>query len=83
MRAAGEFLGCQFGKPKMHGVSGRGGPSDHPGGRAIDFMVNRATGDALAECALRNKDELGITYVIWRQRINYGNGWKPMEDRGG
>ena len=83
VRAAGEFLGCQFGKPKMHGVAGRGGPSDHPGGRAIDFMVNRATGDALAECALRNKDELGIIYVIWRQRINYGSGWKLMEDRGG
>ncbi len=83
VRAAGEFLGCQFGEPRMHGVAGRGGPSDHPAGRAIDFMVNRATGDALAECALRSKDELGITYVIWRQRINYGNGWKPMEDRGG
>lgn len=83
VRAAGEFLGCRFGRPKMFGVAGRGGPSDHPGGRAIDFMVNRATGDALAECALRNKDELGITYVIWRQRINHGNGWKPMEDRGG
>jgi hypothetical protein len=21
--------------------------------------------------------------VIWRQRINFGSGWKPMEDRGG
>src|SRR3712207_8560682 len=41
----------------------RGGRSDHPSGHAVDFMVDRATGDALAECALRNKDALGITYV--------------------
>jgi hypothetical protein len=46
-------------------------------------MVDRGTGDALAACALRNADALGITYVIWRQRINYGSGWQSMEDRGG
>ncbi len=45
-------------------------------------MVDRGTGDALAACALANKDALGITYVIWRQRINYGSGWEAMEDRG-
>ncbi len=67
----------------MYGVAGRGGVSDHPGGRAVDFMVDRGTGDALAACALRNKDALGITYVIWRQRINFGQGWQGMEDRGG
>ena len=33
-------------------------------------------------CALRNQEALGISYVIWRQRINFGSGWKPMEDRG-
>jgi hypothetical protein len=46
-------------------------------------MVDRATGDRLAGCALNNRAALGITYVIWRQRINFGNGWQPMEDRGG
>lgn len=25
---------------------------------------------------------LSIKYVIWRQWINYGNGWESMEDRG-
>lgn len=83
VREAGGFLGCRFGKPLMLGVAGRGGPSDHPGGLAIDFMVNRATGDALAQCALDNMEALGIKYVIWEQRINHGNGWKSMADRGG
>jgi hypothetical protein len=64
-------------------VAGRGGVSDHPGGKAVDFMVDRGTGDVLAACALRNKAALGITYVIWRQRINFGQGWQAMEDRGG
>ncbi|GEL18424.1 hypothetical protein [Pseudonocardia asaccharolytica] len=83
VRDAAEFLGCRFGQPQVGGVAGRGGPSDHPAGLAVDFMVDRATGDGLAECALRNMDALGIKYVIWRQRINTGSGWKPMEDRGG
>ena len=81
--AAAKFLGCRFGEPTMYGVAGRAGTSDHPSGRAVDFMVDRATGDALADCALRNRGALGITYVIWRQRINFGSGWQLMEDRGG
>ncbi len=83
VRAAAQFLGCRFGEPEMFGVAGRAGSSDHPGGRAVDFMVNRASGNALAECALSNQDALGISYVIWRQRINFGSGWEPMADRGG
>ena len=61
----------------------RAGTSDHPSGRAVDFMTDRASGDALADCALQNMDALGISYVIWEQRINHGSGWEPMEDRGG
>lgn len=83
VREAAEFLGCMFGEPDIYGVAGRAGTSDHPGGLALDFMVDRATGDRLAECALRNKSSLGITYVIWKQRINHGDGWVAMEDRGG
>jgi hypothetical protein len=83
VREAAEFLGCLFGEPTMHGVAGRAGTSDHPSGKAIDFMVDRATGDQLADCALRNMDALGISYVIWEQRINHGSGWESMEDRGG
>jgi hypothetical protein len=83
VRTAAQLLGCKYGKPTMYGVAGRGGVSDHPGGKAIDFMVDRGTGDELAACALKNKAALGITYVIWRQRINFGQGWQGMEDRGG
>lgn len=82
VQEAAVFLGCQFGKPTMHGVASRGGPSDHPNGLAVDFMVDRATGDRLAACALANQKALGIKYVIWRQRINHGSGWELMEDRG-
>jgi hypothetical protein len=83
VRAAARFLGCRFGEPTMYGVAGRAGTSDHPTGLAVDFMVDRATGDRLAACALQNRGALGISYVIWRQRINFGTGWQPMEDRGG
>ena len=83
VRAAAQFLGCRFGEPTMYGVAGRAGTSDHPSGRAVDFMVDPATGDRLAACALKNRAALGITYVIWQQRINFGSGWQPMEDRGG
>jgi hypothetical protein len=83
VRSAAEFLGCTYDVETMHGVAGRAGTSDHPGGLAVDFMVDRATGDQLAECALKNQDALGIKYVIWEQQINHGSGWKGMEDRGG
>lgn len=82
VRAGAEFLGCRFGEPTMFGVAGRSGASDHPAGLAVDFMVDRATGDRLAACALKNAEALGVKYVIWRQRINTGNGWEAMEDRG-
>ncbi|MDT7551708.1 MAG: hypothetical protein QOI16_244, partial [Pseudonocardiales bacterium] len=83
VRAAARFLGCRFGEPTTYGVAGRAGTSDHPTGLAVDFMVDRTTGDRLAACALQNRGALGISYVIWRQRINFGTGWQPMEDRGG
>ncbi|MEW9556362.1 coiled-coil domain-containing protein [Nonomuraea sp. NPDC050783] len=70
--------------------SGAGG--EHPLGRACDFMMstggsmptaaNAALGDRLAAWALQNKDKLGVKYVIWKQRINSGSGWRPMSDRG-
>jgi hypothetical protein len=82
VRTAAEFLGCAFDKPTVLGVAGRGNASDHPGGRALDFMVDRATGDQLAACTIRNREALGVSYVIWRQRIDTGSGFRAMEDRG-
>lgn len=65
----------------------------HPSAdRAVDILVSdvygsvpsddNALGDALAAFALAHQAEYGIWYVIWRQRINDGSGWEPMEDRG-
>lgn len=83
VRDAAEFLGCAFDVDSMHGVAGRAGTSDHPSGLALDFMIGRSAGDALADCALQNMDALGVKYVIWEQRINHGSGWEAMSDRGG
>jgi SH3 domain-containing protein len=41
-----------------------------------------AFGDALAEFGVANRAKYRIEYVIYRQRINFGEGWEPMEDRG-
>lgn len=60
--------------------------------RALDILVSdvygkRPTddnelGDTVAAYALAHQPDHAITYVIWRQRINSGDGWEPMEDRG-
>lgn len=73
----------------MFGITSVGGyrasaidPQGHPAGRALDFMVSDARGTALAGYLLANRRRLGVTYVIWQQRINDGSGWRAMADRG-
>jgi hypothetical protein len=82
-RDAARFLACLYGRPDLIGVAGRARHSDHPSGLAVDFMMRGERGDRLAACALANQEALGISYVIWEQRINFGDGWQRMEDRGG
>lgn len=81
---AGYHLANRFGIPtsSIGGVAQRAGASDHPAGYALDFMVGRAVGDDLAAYALAHREELAVTYVIWRQRYNDGSGWDAMDDRG-
>ena len=65
----------------------------HNSGMAVDFMVpvNSAQGDQLAEYLTKHMDELGVYYVIWKQRFYmpqqniYGpaNTWNLMSNRGG
>ena len=65
----------------------------HNSGMAVDFMVpvNSAQGDQLAEYLTKHMDELGVYYVIWKQRFYmpqqniYGpaNTWNIMPNRGG
>jgi hypothetical protein len=84
VRDGARFLSCLYDEPTLHGVASRAGNySDHPSGHAVDLMTGRERGDRIAECVLANQDELGVDYVIWRQRVNYGDGWEPMADRGG
>ena len=65
----------------------------HNTGMAVDFMVysDSAKGDQLAEYLTKHMDELGIYYIIWKQRFYmaqqniYGpaNTWNMMPNRGG
>ena len=83
VRNAARFLSCLYDEPDLIGVAQRARDSDHPRGLAVDLMARGEKGDRIAKCALANKEELGIDYVIWKQRVNYGDGWERMEDRGG
>jgi hypothetical protein len=84
--AAGRALMARFGiaEPNVLGRAGRAGASDHPSGLALDFMVraNTVLGNQLADYVVAHRAELHVSYVIYRQRINLGSGWKAMEDRG-
>lgn len=80
--AAGVLIRCQFGIQTVFGIGWRAEKSEHPKGLALDFMTDERTGDALSACVLKNQRALNVHYVIWRQRINFGSGFKLMEDRG-
>lgn len=81
-RAANE-VGPMFGITTVGGYRASAiDPQGHPAGRALDFMVSDSRGTALAAYCLANRGRLGVTYVIWRQRINDGTGWRDMADRG-
>jgi hypothetical protein len=83
VRDAAGFLSCLYDEPDLFGVAQRSRDSDHPHGLAVDLMVRGERGDRIAACALANQEELGVDYVIWEQRVNYGDGWERMSDRGG
>jgi hypothetical protein len=41
-----------------------------------------ALGDRVSNHILANWEHYNVKYIIWQQRINFGSGWQPMEDRG-
>jgi hypothetical protein len=65
----------------------RGGGGYHGQGRALDIMVSGSTGDAVANYVRAHAAQLGVSEVIWAQRIwtvqRAGEGWRWMSDRGG
>ncbi|MGH3585219.1 MAG: hypothetical protein ACRDQ0_02755, partial [Pseudonocardia sp.] len=80
---AGNELRCRFDVDDVSGIAGRASTSDHPDGLALDLMVGRAAGERIAEYIRDNRERLGVEYVIYRQRIDTGDGWERMPDRGG
>ena len=64
----------------------RGGSGAHGSGRAIDIMVSGSTGQQVADYVRANASRLGVTEVIYAQRIwttqRAGDGWRGMSNRG-
>jgi hypothetical protein len=64
----------------------RADSGEHGSGLALDVMVTGSTGDAVAEFLQANADALGVSELIWEQRIwtvqRSSEGWRAMEDRG-
>jgi hypothetical protein len=58
----------------------------HGSGQAVDVMVTGALGDQVAAWLQSQASALGISELIWSQRIwtvqRAGEGWRWMSDRG-
>ena len=72
--------------PAISSWGGRSGRGEHAAGRALDIMISGDAGWRLAEYVRRHAGALGVSEVIYAQRIwtveRSGEGWRPMEDRG-
>ena len=87
-----KFIYEQFGITDIGGYRSGPGAEDHGEGLALDVMVPKSSklGDEVAQLAIDNMKEAGITYIIWKQRFYMGvtniygpaNTWNPMADRG-
>ena len=59
---------------------------EHSQGLAIDIMVSGSLGWEIAEFVRANYQELGVSYLIYSQKIwsveRGGEGWRGMSDRG-
>ena len=72
-------------RPSAATAEPAGGGGDHGTGRALDIMVDPATGDQIAAFLQKHRSELGIHYLIWQQRIwrpSTSSSWRGMSDRG-
>jgi hypothetical protein len=63
-----------------------GDSGEHGSGRALDIMISGSTGWDIAEYVRANAGSLGVSEVIYSQKIwtveRGGEGWRYMEDRG-
>lgn len=83
--AAGHHLQEKFGVDDVGGVAERpdNPTSDHPSGYALDFMVDRSTGDALADYAEEHTEALGIKYILWETEDHYDHVHISFDDEAG
>jgi hypothetical protein len=79
---AANYFGSRYGIKTIGGLGPGSVPgSDHPHGRALDYMINNiknghATGDALANDVIKNYKAWNVKYVIWNRYIWFpGSGW--------
>ncbi len=79
-------VNAKFGPHAYAGIGDRPNRSDHPLGRAVDVMIENwsdpagvAEGNRIAAWVQARSRELGVTYIIWRDRIwNTGDRrWSP------
>ncbi len=81
---AADYWGSKYGIKSIGGYREHGSVpgSDHPKGRALDFMINnikngKAAGTALANDIIKNHKAWNVKYVIWNRYIWHpGRGWK-------
>lgn len=69
----------------------RSGSVGHSSGRAVDVMIPNyksassiAAGDRIAQFLLDNRQQLGVSYLIWQDKIWLGpsKGWEPYSTSG-
>ncbi|MEJ7633462.1 SH3 domain-containing protein [Aeromicrobium sp.] len=73
--------------PEVRAYGGIAGRGEHATGHALDIMVGNGNpiGNDIAAFLQENRAELGIEYLIWRQRIwrpSTSGAWRGMSNRG-
>lgn len=72
--------------PSITSYGGLAGRGEHATGHSLDIMVSSDLGNEIAAFLQENRAELGVEYLIWRQRIwrpATSGAWRGMSDRGG
>lgn len=78
---AANYYGNKYGVKEIGGYRSKGSVpgSDHPKGRALDFMTysNKKKGTAIANDLIKNYKKFKVSYVIWNRYIwSPGRGWR-------
>ena len=84
---SGEYSVCAaFPSITSYGGLRPGDSGAHGSGRGLDIMISGSAGWAVAEWVRANAGSLGVSEVIYSQKIwtvqRSGEGWRDMSDRG-